>query len=157
MSRFNRLRKADEKDINFIIALEAGTANVYVHSWDRETHQLKIHETGTHYLIAEDEAGARLGYAILKDDGPDRIEWRRIIMASPGKGHGRHFMQAVIDHFRAFGTNHLWLDVYEDNKRARHVYHSLGFRGTQRKPLESNPAVTLLIMELALETRVPTL
>ena len=37
--------------------------------------------------------------------------------------------------FAEFGAHRLWLDVFEDNARARHLYKSLGFvyEGTLRE------------------------
>ena len=104
MSGFNRLRKAVERDISFICALEADPANTYVHSYPESLHREHLASKKAHYLIAEDSEGERVGYAILFDDGPERIEWRRIIVSRPGAGIGAPFMDAVIDHFRSYGT-----------------------------------------------------
>jgi RimJ/RimL family protein N-acetyltransferase len=53
---------------------------------------------------------------------------KRLVVASPGKGLGRQIvkqlMQIVFEEFKA---HRMYLDVYEDNARARHVYESLGF------------------------------
>lgn len=149
MSRFHRLRKATPDDIEFICALEAIPGNVYVHSWTRTTHLEKMADPSSHYLIAEGQSGERLAFAILFDDGPGRIEWRRIIVETPGGGTGTAFMRAVIDHFREAGSCQIWLDVYEQNTRARHVYKSIGFQELRREPLESDPSITLVIMELS--------
>ncbi len=149
MSRFLRLRKATPDDIEFICALEAVPGNTYVHSWTRATHLEKMDDPHSHYLIAEGQSGERLAFAILFDDGPGRIEWRRIIVETPGAGTGTAFMRAVINYFRKAGTRKIWLDVYEKNTRARHVYKSIGFRELRREPLKSDSSITLVIMELS--------
>lgn len=150
MSGFEQLRKATPDDLHFILALEANPANEYVHSYSEAQHSANLEKSTVHYFIAEDEIGEPLGFAILFDDGPGRIEWRRIIVDAPGKGVGQKFMRAVIDYFRESGAKSIWLDVYEINTRARHVYRALGFKETGQRPLAGNPNITLIIMELTL-------
>jgi len=150
MSRFHRLRKATADDIFFIRALEMDPANVFVHCWDEKTHRQNIADPLFHYLVAEGIQGTALGYAILVENKPGIVEWRRIIVARRDDGIGSAFMQAVIDDFSDKGASMLWLDVYEDNQRARHVYSSMGFKEVRTEPLASDPAVTLVIMELPL-------
>ncbi len=150
MSRFHRLRKATAADIPFILKLEANPENTYVHSYPKEQHIENLANEAAHYFIAEDKGSKPLGFAILFDDGPARVEWRRIIIDAPGQGVGRNFMKAVLQYFRDLGTGTVWLDVYDINARARHVYSSLGFKECGGKPLESNPDITLVVMELTL-------
>jgi len=147
MSRFNRLRKATADDIFFIRALEMDPANVFVHCWDEETHRVNIANPQFHYLIAEGIQGTALGYAILLENEPGILEWRRIIVARRDDGIGSEFMQAVIDNFTNKGATKLWLDVYEDNARARHVYKAMGFKEIHTEPLADDPNIMLVIME----------
>jgi ribosomal protein S18 acetylase RimI-like enzyme len=147
MYEFHALRKATPDDIFFIRALEMDPANLYVHSWDFATHEARINDPKFHYLIAEDAGGKPLGYAILLDNEPGRVEWRRIIVARRGDGIGKAFMQAVLEYF--FTTQNaecVWLDVYEQNDRARHVYERLGFKETG-EDLAKVPGERLVIME----------
>jgi len=150
MSRFQRLRKATADDIFFIRALEMDPANIFVHCWDEEVHRQNIADPLFHYLIAEGIQGTALGYAILVENEPGIVEWRRIIVARRGDGIGTAFMQAVIDQFADNETSTLWLDVYAENERARHVYSSLGFQEVRTEPLANDPDITLVIMELPL-------
>lgn len=151
MSRFNRLRKATADDIFFIRSLEMDPANVFVHCWDEETHHKNLSDPKIHYLVAEGIQGTALGYAILVENEPGIVEWRRIIVARRDDGIGKEFMQAVIDNFTNRGTIKLWLDVYADNARARHVYRAVGFKEVRTKPLTDDPSVTLVIMERPLD------
>ncbi len=139
------IRKANEGDIPFILACEDNPANTYVHSWDKTTHTRNMALPAFHYLIAEDEQSEPVAYAILRDDGADRTEWRRIIVAQPGKGVGKAFMQAIIAMFFENNTQAIWLDVYEENHRARHVYKSLKFIETSIEPLPGDPKKTLCL------------
>lgn len=150
MSGFHKLRKATDGDIPFICALESAPENIYVHSYSEDVHREKLASTDAHYLIGENEDGETVGYAILFDDGPGRVEWRRIIVSKPGSGIGAPFMDAIIEHYRQQGTKTLWLDVYEDNRRARHVYRGRGFMETGTQPLEEGSKTNLVIMELSL-------
>lgn len=147
MSRFHRLRKATADDIFFIRTLEMDPANVFVHCWDEETHRKNMADPRAHYLIAEGIQGTALGYSILIENEPGIIEWRRIIVARRDDGIGTEFMQAVIGNFTELGASTLWLDVYEENERARHVYSAMGFEEVRTEPLASDPSVTLVIME----------
>jgi len=147
MLGFDKIRRADEDDLFFIRALEKDPANIYVHSWDEPTHRDHLSDPKYHYLVAEDVEGSPLGYAILHDDGPGRVEWRRIIVAARGRGVGKAFMAAVLDHFfKEHGTQVVWLDVYEKNDRAVHVYETLGFKATG-EDLAKVPGERLVIME----------
>jgi RimJ/RimL family protein N-acetyltransferase len=147
MYRFHHIRKATEDDIFFIRSLEMDPANTFVHSWDEATHHANLKDPAYHYFIALDIEGHQLGYAILMDNAPGRVEWRRIIVARRGDGIGKAFMQAVLDYFFA---NHkaevVWLDVYERNDRARHVYGKLGFTEVG-EDLNTVPGERLVIME----------
>jgi len=147
MTAYAGFRVATADDLDFILEREADPANSYIHCWDRETHQTNIADSAYHYLIPEDTGGVRLGYAILLDNPGARIEWRRIVVATRGKGTGKAFMADVLRHFRHLGKTTVWLDVYENNARARHVYEGLGFRETHREASAEHPGTTLVFME----------
>lgn len=149
MYRFDRIRKATADDVFFIRSLEMDPANTMVHAWDEATHHKNITDPAYHYLIAESIEGDRLGYAILMDNEPGRVEWRRIIVARRGDGIGKAFMRAVLDYFFTVHRAELvWLDVYERNDRARHVYQTLGFEEVG-EDLTTVPGERLVIMECA--------
>jgi RimJ/RimL family protein N-acetyltransferase len=73
----------------------------------------------------------RCGFAILRGlSSPHRnIELKRFVIATPGQGTGSAVLSLVLQFvFDALGAHRLWLDVFEDNARARHVYRKAGFR-----------------------------
>lgn len=147
MHKFARIRKATEDDVFFIRALEMDPANTFVHAYDETTHLRNLSDPTCHYFIAESLDGTQLGYAILMDNSPGRVEWRRIIVARRGDGIGKAFMQAVLEYFfTVHKAEVVWLDVYEKNDRARHVYGKLGFREVG-EDLETIPGERLVIME----------
>jgi len=147
MNGFHTMRAAREDDLFFVQALEMDPANIFVHSWSEATHLANLHDPSYHYFIAENAEATSFGYAILRNDGPGRVEWKRIIVARRGDGIGSAFMKAVLDHFfTQHDTNTIWLDVYEKNDRARHVYEKLGFVEIG-EDLIKVPGERLLIME----------
>ncbi|WP_417465722.1 GNAT family N-acetyltransferase [Kordiimonas sp.] len=57
-------------------------------------------------------------------------------------------MRDILKHFSKDQTlKTIWLDVYEENARARHVYASLGFRETGTDTAKV-PGRTLILMEI---------
>lgn len=149
MTRFHGLRKAGDEDITFITALEAAPANTYVHSSDAATHKAQMADPDFIYLIGEDAGGKPLAYAMLRRESERRTEWRRVITKNPGAGVGKAFMKAVLDAlFLDPALEAVWLDVYAENDRARHVYRALGFRdvGEDRTKVPGN---LLIVMEYA--------
>lgn len=51
------------------------------------------------------------------------------MVAEPGQGAGRFMLNGILEYvFRELKAHRLWLDVFETNARAIHVYESLGFR-----------------------------
>lgn len=148
MSGFKHVRKATSDDLRFILELEAKPENTYVHAYDAETHTSNLEDPNIHYWIAEDTSGKAVGFAILFSNEQGRFEWRRIIMAEPGNGAGKPFMIAILDELRRIGAVSIWLDVYPENDRARHVYGSLGFKETGTEPNPKEPSKLLIVMEL---------
>ena len=124
------LHQTTLNDLPFLCKIEQRFAKLgFVHSDDVCTHQHQMNDPDyAYYTVEEGERVA--GYVILRGLSSinHSLELKRIVISDPGKGLGRQVLPAVID--RAFGefrADRLWLDVYEDNHRARHVYRSFGF------------------------------
>ena len=124
------LRAASEQDLPFIIGLEQQFRGLgLVGADDLPTHMSRMRDPDSQYWIAE-EQGAAAGHVILRGiQSPNRsVELMRIVVAEPGRGLGRRVLEAVIAKaFHELPAHRLWLDVYEHNARARHVYRSVGF------------------------------
>lgn len=148
---YQGFRKANVDDLSWIAGLEGLPENQFVAGEPLEAHEAHFKDNAFEYLIAEDDKGERAGYAQMVDSPNDRIEWRRIIIDCKGKGIGKAFMRDVIRHYRD-NTQRLsiWLDVYADNARARHLYITLGFQETGEKPSPLFPGKMLVDMELDL-------
>jgi RimJ/RimL family protein N-acetyltransferase len=128
-----RSRTARPEDLDFILAQEARAEfQTFIFSSSREQHQQNLNSQNWQYFIFQnDETEAAIGYAILSGLGSPHgnICLTRIVMAQPGQGYGKQALRLLLDWiFTEYKAHRLWLDVFEDNHRARHVYQSVGFR-----------------------------
>jgi diamine N-acetyltransferase len=127
-----QLRAATEADVPFIVVTEHSPQfREYIGTWTSEEHLAAMRDPDTRYFIALNDAGSELGYAILRGLSSEHrnIELKRVVMRSPGQGHGRQVLKFLLEKvFEEFGAHRLWLDVFESNLRARDVYLSLGFQ-----------------------------
>jgi RimJ/RimL family protein N-acetyltransferase len=125
------LRPAIPADIPRIAALERlPVACNFVGQWSEERHRETLSGPDARYFVSESEYGELCAFAILRgfQESTRSIELKRIVVAAPGRGLGRKIMEELIRMaFAEFGAHRLWLDVFEDNARARHLYKSLGF------------------------------
>jgi RimJ/RimL family protein N-acetyltransferase len=126
------LRPATPDDIPAIIALEgAPVAQEFVGQWSEERHRAALASEDVRYYVSETEWGEVQAYAILRgiQETSRAIELKRIVVAVPERGLGRRVLRELIHiAFRELGAHRLFLDVIEDNARARHLYESLGFK-----------------------------
>lgn len=124
------LREARSEDLPFIVELELRFSKLgFVGTDDLFTHQQALTDPDCVYWIVEDQ-GSPAGHVILRGlQSVDRcVELKRIVIGDPGRGLGRLALEAVVSKvFHRFGAHRLWLDVFEHNARARHVYRSVGF------------------------------
>ncbi|QNI34468.1 GNAT family N-acetyltransferase [Alloacidobacterium dinghuense] len=126
------LKTATTADIPFIVEVEHPPAlRDYIGQWTNEEHTAAMRDRDTLYLIATDENGKQLGYIILRGLQSEHrnFELKRVVMRSPGEGHGKRVLQLLLKKvFEELGAHRLWLDVFESNSRAQHVYRTLGFQ-----------------------------
>jgi len=152
-----RLRHATLDDLPYLLQLERRFCDLgMVGSDDAETHARQMTDSDCLYYVVEQE-GEQAGYVIIRGLTPiiRCIELKRIVIAEPGRGVGRQVLRALID--KAFGelsAHRLWLDVYDDNDRARHVYRSLGFveEGTLRECIKCQGHYRSLVVMSMLES-----
>jgi diamine N-acetyltransferase len=125
------LRLALTADIPRIVALERTPgARQFVGQWTEERHRATLAGADARYLVSESGAGTLQAYVILRGLSEENgaIELKRIVVAEAMRGLGRRVLIDVIRMvFEDFHAHRLYLDVYEDNARARHLYESLGF------------------------------
>ncbi len=138
-----RVIPARAEDAAAIAELECRPENrPFVRGHSEAEHRARMGDPTVRYLRIEDGAGAFLGFALVTElGGGDRsARLLRIVMDRPGHGLGRHAMSAICKLvFEEGGIERFWLDVFEDNARARHLYESLGFRATGHAHHPSHP------------------
>ena len=126
-----RLRPATEKDIAWIVGQEArADMAAFIHRWPADRHRACLADADYSYLIAEPGGGGVVGYLILRGLGSAErsIELVRILAAEQGQGIGRFMLSAGKRFvFEELAANRLWLDVFDDNERARRAYRAAGF------------------------------
>jgi diamine N-acetyltransferase len=82
------------------------------------------------------------------------IEFMRIVVTEKGQGYGRAAVRAIKRHaFETLSAHRLWLDVKEQNTRARAVYAKEGFRyeGTLRECRQGPDGFESLVVMSVLE------
>src|ERR1700722_11968097 len=124
------VRLAAPSYIPAILAIEQSPmAREFVGQWSEERHRQTIAGGDARYFVSETEWGEVQAYAILRgiEESARAIELKRIVVAVPERGLGRQILKELMRiAFRELGAHRFYLDVYEDNARARHVYESLG-------------------------------
>lgn len=105
--------------------------------WERDFRrklQPYIEGGRTEAWIAEDAAGAFLGYLLLGESGwltPEPHGFIYDVWVAPehrGKGIGKGLVSWAADWAKTKGYHRIKLEVADSNVRARHVYEELGFR-----------------------------
>jgi len=149
------LRPAVPSDIPRIIAIERLPESCrFVGQWSEERHRTTMASADARYFVSESETGELQAFAILRGLGESSrsIELKRIVVATPERGLGRKILEELMRiTFKELGAHRLFLDVFEDNARARHLYESLGFAydGTLREAaLREGQYCTLRLMSL---------
>jgi L-amino acid N-acyltransferase YncA len=131
MTQETQLRSATEADLAALIALErAAEAQLYVGQWSEERHRETMRGSDARYLVMDDADGGLAAYAILRGLGEAgrAIELKRLVVGRPGRGLGRRILNEIQRiAFEEQGAHRLFLDVFDDNSRARHLYESVGF------------------------------
>ena len=151
------LAPAGAGDADAIAELEHRPENApFIWARSAAEHRELMTDSDVRYLRIEDDAGAFIGFVQLTglSEASGSVRLRRIVMDTPGSGLGRRAMLAICRLvFGEWGMDRLWLDVFEDNARARHIYESFGFRETgyshpPSRPRRDGATALLLRMEL---------
>ena len=147
------LRQTQKTDLDYVLAAEHGQDNKpFVIPWTREQHLQSLADPNCTHLIAEAET--RVGYVILVGllDPNKSIEFHRIVITHKRSGYGTAVVTLVKKlAFETYKAHRLWLDVKEQNLRARAVYQKCGFivEGTLRECLRTdNSYASLVIMSM---------
>jgi diamine N-acetyltransferase len=125
------LRPATPNDIPAILALERlPESTQFVGQWSEDRHRITLLSPDARYFVSESDAGQLRAFAILRGlkETSGSIELKRLVVHPPGQGLGRPILaELVCIAFDQFRAHRLFLDVFDDNARARHLYQSFGF------------------------------
>src|SRR5277367_5053530 len=126
------LRGARIEDVPQMMVLESlPEFRALVGSWSEEEHLRCLAHPDVRCLIAGQNANEVAGFAIVCGLTSEHrsLELKRIVVRVPGSGLGRQMLHLLLKKaFEEYGAHRLWLDVFENNLRAQHLYSSLGFR-----------------------------
>jgi diamine N-acetyltransferase len=153
-----RFRSATVTDIPQICALErVPEFRTLVGSWPEDQHLKMLADPGAAYIVAENPPGQIAGFAILQGLCSEHkaVELKRLLVGAPNRGTGRRLLTEVIEQaFGEYGAHRLFLDVFVNNDRARHVYRTSGFReeGIMRDAIYRDGAYHSLVLMSLLES-----
>lgn len=150
-----RLRNSREDDLDFILAAEQTAENrVFVSQWTREQHCAAFESEDLLHLVIENADGERVGYIILAGltNEHKSVEFRRIVVTEKNQGYGKEALREIKRlAFEELKAHRLWLDLKEQNARARHIYENEGFtiEGVLRECLKTeNGYESLVVMSI---------
>jgi diamine N-acetyltransferase len=127
-----KFRSATAADIAQICRLETlPQFRMFVGSWAADQHLQNLADPDASYIVAEDEQGNITAFAILRGLLSEHraVEIKRFVVGVPNQGTGKKFLAEIADRaFSDYGAHRLYLDVFVNNDRARHVYETFGFR-----------------------------
>jgi diamine N-acetyltransferase len=151
------LRRGTVEDLSYILGLERTFRELgFVGGDDITVHQRRLADPDCWYCIVETES-RRAGYAILRGltSVNGSVELKRIAISEPGRGLGRRLLEAILKKaFDEFSAHRIWLDVFTENSRARHVYRSVGFveEGVLRECVKHGDTYRSLVLMSMLES-----
>lgn len=127
-----QLRPTVPADLDFVQQAEtAAHATGFVGQWTRDRHLQSLNDPDErHWMVVDAATQARVGYVILLgvQDPNQCLLIKRIVISQAGQGYGRSALIQVLEiAFTQLQAHRVWLDVMEDNERARSLYRSLGF------------------------------
>ena len=152
------LRRTTEHDLPYVLSAEGDEdSRCFIAVWPEEQHRTALDDANIAHLIIVSKPNNRpIGFVILAGlQGAHRnIEFMRIVVTDRGKGYGRAAVRAIKRYaFETLSAHRLWLDVKEQNARARAVYEKEGFRyeGTLRECLKGPEGFESLLVMSVLE------
>ena len=127
-----KMRPAHPEDIPAIARIERiPEYRAFIGRYTEEQHAVLLASPDSAYWVLESPDDKILGFCLLCGllSPHKSIELRRIALAHAGGGLGKLFFAFLLQKiFSLYGAHRVWLDVFEGNPRARHLYRSFGFR-----------------------------
>jgi len=126
-----KLRKSKEVELRKITEMEHQPhAKAFINGSNLSTHQKGFNDQNIIYLSIINNDGELAGYFILALDTARReVELRRILVDQDQRGIGQIAIGQMETYCREeLEFKKIWLDVYEDNVKGRHIYEKLGYK-----------------------------
>ena len=139
------IRPTNPLDLPFVLNAERAPENSpFVVNWSEEKHQASLADPDVHHVVVfRTGTETPVGYVILRGlcDPSGPIELKRLLIVDKGKGLGRSTLELIKEFvFDQLKRRRLWLNVLPNNRRARNLYQSTGFRyeGTWRDSFKTD-------------------
>jgi len=131
------LRPTRADELGLLVQLEnAPGAREFITPNTLDVHRANLARDEFVYLSIL-ERQAVVGLIILHLDAePRSVEFRRIVVRDKNRGVGQQAIRAMEAWCRGLGRSRVWLDVFETNPRARHLYEKLGYRHFGQSAIE---------------------
>jgi diamine N-acetyltransferase len=144
------------EDIDRICNIEKQQENEqFITPYSKDRHiKVLINKDEQHLSVWDKESNELIGFMILAglENSNLSLEFRRIVIQSKGRGLGRQCLRLVKHYcFEQLRFHRLWLDVFEDNSRAIHLYKSEQFveEGKLRDAIKQRDRYrTLLVLSI---------
>ena len=117
---------------HFQLMEQAEDSRSFIIPYSKEKHGQEFNRGNVLYKSVSNDQNELVGFIILLLDGDGHsVELRRIVIADKGKTYGSRAMRLIERVVRdELERDRIWLDVYEFNRRAQHVYENSGYRLT---------------------------
>jgi diamine N-acetyltransferase len=109
----------------------------FVGHWSFNDHIDSLNDPDHLRITLLDTDGVFCGFVILRgmSSYSENIEIKRIVVTRKGEGIGRETLELLISlAFGKYNTRHVFLGTKPENKRAIHLYTSVGFIPEADKP-----------------------
>lgn len=128
----SHLRPTRRGDLDDVIAFEeARDTRRFLGQGGRPWHEGVLTDPDMEHLVLVDRLDRVVAFAILAGlSGHRAVEIRRMVVAPEGRGQGlgRMLLRLLLEQALADPqVSRVWLDVSEDNTRARSLYRTFGF------------------------------
>lgn len=126
-----RLRESKEEELEIFLRMEQQShAREFINESDLVTHQGNFKDPNIIYLSIENNNEDLLGYFILAINPTKKaVEFRRILIDQIHRGIGQLAITKMEIYCRdELNSKEIWLDVYEDNLKGKHIYEKLGYK-----------------------------
>lgn len=153
-----KIEHTSKNDLVKILEMEKDFENQeFIEPYNLERHKEVIQKRDEVHLSIFDENSKLIGFIILAGLTSENksIEFKRIVISKKGKGYGTKAIELIKQKcFQEYNCNRLWLDVFDFNKRAIHVYKNLGFNkeGVLRECIKTNQGFKNLVIMSILES-----